>query len=53
MLNNITNKTTTVLQRAFTTDLTSCGVCFSKAQQNHVGTVPAVQLCKPVWEKQQ
>jgi hypothetical protein len=53
MLNNITNKTTTVLQQAFTTDLTSCSDDFSKAQQNHIGTVPAVQLCKPVWVKQQ
>jgi hypothetical protein len=52
MLNNITNKTTLVLQPAFTTDLTSRGDGFSKAQQNYVGTVPAVQLCKPVWEKQ-
>jgi hypothetical protein len=32
MLNNITNKTTIVLQPAFTTDLTSRGDGFSKAQ---------------------
>lgn len=53
MLNNITSKTTVVLQPAFTTDLTSCGDGFSKVQQNSLGTVPAIQLCKPVWEKQQ
>jgi hypothetical protein len=41
------------LQPAFTTELTSHGDGFSKAQQNSVGTVPAVQLCKPMWEKQQ
>jgi hypothetical protein len=49
----MTNKTTIVLQPAFGTDLTSCGDGFSKAQQNSVGTVPAVQLCTPVWGKQQ
>jgi hypothetical protein len=51
MLNNI--ETTIVLQPALRTNLTSCGDSFSKAQQNSVGTVPAVQLCTPVWGKQQ
>jgi hypothetical protein len=50
MLNNITTKTTIVLQPAFRTDLTSCGDGFSNAQQNRVGTVPAIQIANQCWK---
>lgn len=50
MLNNITNKTTIVLQAAFRTDLTSRGDGFSNAQQNSVGIAPAVQTANQCWK---